>query len=166
MNLPACCQPLHGSALGNWYFPNATRVPSNMDHINKHLTWDIYRTRGQMVVYMHRRRGGEKGIYRCEIHDSMNVNQNIYIGVYTVGSGEWHCTLYTAVFMLPMSETNVMKVKVISSTQLPYVCFSFSLPACENLHTKIWHNSYGSNYHWSTKTWCLIHSLWTRPNFC
>ena len=37
---------------------------------------------------MHRRRGGEKGIYYCEIHDSMNVMQTIYIGVYTAGTGE------------------------------------------------------------------------------
>ena len=87
-NLVACCRSPHGPISGNWYFPNTTRVPSYMDHINKHLTWNIYRTRGQMVVYMHRRRGGEKGIYRCEIHDSMDVNQNIYIGVYTAGTGE------------------------------------------------------------------------------
>ena len=33
--------------------------------------------------------------------------------------------------MLPKSETNVMKVKVILSAQLPYVCFSFSLLSLE-----------------------------------
>ena len=86
-NLSACCRS-HGSASGNWYFPNTTRVPSDMDHINRSLTWDIYRTREHMVVYMHRRRGGEKGIYYCEIHDSMNVMQTIYIGVYTAGTGQ------------------------------------------------------------------------------
>ena len=81
-NLSACCRPpyTNRSGLGNWYFPNTTRV--------KIHNWDIYRTRGQMVVYMHRRRGGENGIYRCEIHDSMNVRQNIYIGVYSAGTGE------------------------------------------------------------------------------
>ena len=80
-NLVACCRhPYTNKGIGNWYFPNETRV-----YIRN---WDIYRTRGQMVVYMHRRRGGEKGIYRCEIHDSMNVMQTIYIGVYTAGTGE------------------------------------------------------------------------------
>ena len=44
----------------------------------------FHRTRGQMVVRMHRRRGGEGGIYRCEIPDSTSTNQTIYIGVYTV----------------------------------------------------------------------------------
>ena len=84
-NLIACCRlpytHTNKSVLGNWYFPNNSRVPSDMDG-------DIYRTRGQMLVYMHHRRGGENGMYRCEIPDSENVNQNIYIGVYTAGSGE------------------------------------------------------------------------------
>ena len=80
-NLIACCKPPYANrGIGNWFFPNTTRL--------QNLTWDIYRTRGGMVVYMHRRRGGEKGIYQCEIHDSMNVTQTIYIGVYTAGSGE------------------------------------------------------------------------------
>ena len=43
-----------------------------------------------MVVKLNRRRGGEEGIYRCEIPDSMNVTQTIYIGVYTGGTGELH----------------------------------------------------------------------------
>ena len=43
-----------------------------------------------MVVRLNRRRGGEDGIYRCEITDSMNVDQTIYIGVYTGSTGEWY----------------------------------------------------------------------------
>ena len=35
---------------------------------------------------MHRRRGGEDGIYRCEIPDSVNVVQTIYIGLYTTNT--------------------------------------------------------------------------------
>ena len=80
-NLTACCQPLrtgeNGTPLGNWFFPNGTSVPSN---------GDIYRTRGQMVVRLHRRRGGVAGIYHCEIPDSMHINQTIYIGVYTANT--------------------------------------------------------------------------------
>ena len=51
-NYSACCG--HSGmmpALGNWYFPNGSRVPS------AYRQWDIYRTRGQMVVRMYRRRG-------------------------------------------------------------------------------------------------------------
>ena len=82
-NITACCPPPNtgnGSSRGNWFLPNATRVPSQGSQ------WDFYRTRGQMVVKLNRRRGGEEGIYRCEIPDSMNVTQSIYIGVYTANT--------------------------------------------------------------------------------
>ena len=85
-NLTACCRPPftgeNGSAMGDWFFPNETRLPSAS------AQWDFHRTRGQMVVLLHRTRGGVNGIYSCVIPDSMNVTQTIYIGVYTAGSGE------------------------------------------------------------------------------
>ena len=82
-NLTACCKPPYtGTAIGNWFVPNGTRVQSQK------YQWDFYRTRGQMVVQLHRRRGGVEGIYHCEILDSMNVTQNIYIGVYSANSGK------------------------------------------------------------------------------
>ena len=40
------------------------------------------------MVRLQRRRGGVNGIYRCEIPDAMNVNQSLYIGVYTNSTGE------------------------------------------------------------------------------
>ena len=72
-----------GNVRGNWYFPNGSRVLSSATNL------DMYRTRGHMVVLLHRRRGGVDGIYRCEIPDAMNVTQTIYIGVYTASTGEW-----------------------------------------------------------------------------
>ena len=41
-----------------------------------------------MKVLLQRRRGGEEGIYHCEIPDAMNVTQTIYIGVYSASTGE------------------------------------------------------------------------------
>ena len=64
----------------NWFFPNGTRVPSNDNKL------DFYRTRGEMEVHLNRGRGGEEGIFRCEILDSMNVTLTIYIGVYTANT--------------------------------------------------------------------------------
>ena len=85
-NLTACCRPPYtgesGSTIGNWFFPNGTRVPSSGD------MWDFYRGRGKMVVQLHRRGGGVDGIYCCEIPDAMNVLRTIYIGVYTASSGK------------------------------------------------------------------------------
>ena len=77
----ACCQPPYTvstgrSAIGNWFFPNGSRVPSPGNQ------WDFHRTRGQSVVRLQRRRGGEEGIYHCTIPDAMNVTQTVYIGVY------------------------------------------------------------------------------------
>ena len=80
-NLSACCRS--PNARGNWFFPNETRVPSSGNWNNA-----FHRTRGEMVVPLHRRRGGVDGIYRCEIPDSMEVTQTIYIGVYTASIGE------------------------------------------------------------------------------
>ena len=77
-NLMNCCEAPNAS--GNWFFPNETRLPSNGKQ------WDFHRTRGQMMVVLQRRRGGVNGIYRCEIPDSNNVIQTIYIGVYTTNT--------------------------------------------------------------------------------
>ena len=78
-----CMTDLNGWYIrGNWFFPNGTRVPSNG------AQWDIYRTTGWMVKVLHRRRGGVDGIYHCEIPDTAGVDQTIYIGVYTVSTGE------------------------------------------------------------------------------
>ena len=87
-NFNACCQASYtetGSALGNWYFPNRTRISVNVTSEEQR---DIYDTRNQSVVRLNRRSGGVEGIYRCEIPVSMNVTQTIYIGVYTSRSGE------------------------------------------------------------------------------
>ena len=77
-------------ALGNWFFPNGTRVPSKVANETSREEWDFHRDRGQMVVRMHRRRGGVEGIYHCEIPDAMNVTRTIYIGVYSISTGEWY----------------------------------------------------------------------------
>ena len=73
---------VNGSVRGDWYFPDGTRVLSTPNNS------EIYGTRVQIGVRMNLRRGGEEGIYHCEIPDAMNLNQTIYIGVYTTSSGE------------------------------------------------------------------------------
>ena len=81
-NLTTCCRN-SGSSRGDWYFPDGRRVPSDAN-----LNTTFYRTRGEMVVRLNHRGGAEDGIYRCVIPDSVNVTQTIYIGVYTVRTGE------------------------------------------------------------------------------
>ena len=67
---------------GNWYYPNHTRVPSVGSE------WDFFRTRGESVVNLHRRRGGDIGIYRCQLPYVTNDTAYLYIGVYTATTGE------------------------------------------------------------------------------
>ena len=82
-NLTACCRKRDSSTpLGNWFFPNGTKVGDENNGL------DIYRFRGYMVVRLDRRRGGVEGIYRCDIPDSLNVTQTLYIGMYTACTGE------------------------------------------------------------------------------
>ena len=81
----ACCRSdytIGGVVYGNWFFPNGTKVPSSG------YRRDLHRTRGRMVLLLHRRRGGVEGIYSCVIPDATNVTQTIYIGVYSAVAGE------------------------------------------------------------------------------
>ena len=80
-NLTACCK--HPD-IGNWFFPDRSRVPSDGS-----LNTTFTRTRDKMVLRLKHKGGGVEGIYRCEIPDSMNVTQTIYIGVYT-STGEYY----------------------------------------------------------------------------
>ena len=90
-NFTTCCRRpytgINGSNMGNWFFPNGTRVPSLGSQ------WDFYRIRKQMVVDLNRKRGGVDGIYRCEIPDSASINQAIYIGVYGTSTGEIYSSM-------------------------------------------------------------------------
>ena len=75
----ACCgrdQSPGRGILGNWFYPNRSKVVNNGD------MWEFYRNRDQSVVRLNRRRGGEGGIYRCVIPDMAGVNQTLYIEVY------------------------------------------------------------------------------------
>ena len=91
-NQIACCRPPNTGenvfSVKNWFFPNDTKVPSRNVNGTPDLQWNFYRERGQMVVSLYRRRCGVDGIYYCQIPDSLNVTQTIYIGVYTASTGE------------------------------------------------------------------------------
>ena len=88
----SCCRSHRGQVLGNWFFPNGSRVPGTG------LQWDFQRTRGHMVVLLHRKRGGVTGVYRCVVPDKEGIVQTTYIGVYTASGGEWyiHASSYVA----------------------------------------------------------------------
>ena len=83
-DLPACCRRDYTGGrghLGDWFFPNETMVPNMGDQ------WDFFRTRGQMVVLMHRRRSGVTGIYHCGVPNENEDPHRLYVGVYTADTG-------------------------------------------------------------------------------
>ena len=96
-NLSAC--DFTGISLGNWFFPNRTRVLNMNVNNTSGEQWDFYRTRDENVISLNRRRGGVAGIYRCEIPYSMNVTQTIYIGVYTANTSTGELFCLTAVML-------------------------------------------------------------------
>ena len=119
-DLTACCGSPH--IMGNWFFPNGTRVPSSG------VSWDIYRTRGHMVVFLHRRRGRAEGIYSCVIPDATNVTKIIYIGVYTTETGEWYIYIYiytpvlSTIVTLQLVQESEIQANVILCQKKMLIC--------------------------------------------
>ena len=122
-NQTACCQPPYNGnmgSVGNWFFPNGTRVPSSG------YQWNFHRTRGQMAVLLHRRKGGVEGTYRCEIPDTFGFTQTIYIGVYSASTGEWYMyTSKSALGLVCKSESSRVKCSWVSGFFKNFLFFIF-----------------------------------------
>ena len=73
-----CCN----NGQGNWYDETGGEVHQGPDGES-----NLYVTRGDGVVYLNRRRGGQSGMWRCGIPDSNGVQQSIYIYLGTGTTG-------------------------------------------------------------------------------
>ena len=92
-DLDSCCGSNQGVHHGDWYFPDGSELG------NSSLGGDIYRSRGDMRVNLHRRNNamGPSGIYRCDIatdavHDDndLSVRETVYVGLYASGGNTLH----------------------------------------------------------------------------
>ena len=72
-----CCN----NGQGNWYDVTGGEVQQGPGDSN------LYVTRGDGVVYLNRRRGGQSGMWRCDIPGSNGVKQSIYIYLGTSATG-------------------------------------------------------------------------------
>ena len=84
--LPDCCSSAYQET--QWYLPNGTQL-SNAS------TQSYYRTRSRSpgAVRLNRNPGATTtGVFRCDIPDDSGDLQSIYVGIYTVTTGE-SCTL-------------------------------------------------------------------------
>ena len=76
-----CCNS-SGSGMGNWYDPRGMEVSEQADEDS-----DSYVTRGYGVVYLNRRKGGQSGMWRCDIPDNSGHTRSIYIYTGTITNG-------------------------------------------------------------------------------
>ena len=72
-----CCN----NGQGNWYDVTG-EVQQGPDGDSS-----LYVTRGDGVVYLNSRRGGQSGMWRCDIPDSNGIQQSIYIYLGTKKTG-------------------------------------------------------------------------------
>ena len=76
-----CC---NGSKrAGNWYFPDMTLIESFTDNEKVAMRRNFfYRNRGDRVVrLLIRRIPTERGLFYCQVPDTNNVNQTIYVNI-------------------------------------------------------------------------------------
>ena len=83
-----CCSntfTTSGKAIGEWYYPNNTKVPVSSSNSL------VYRNRWNGTVRLNKRRGiwlQMQGIFTCEIPDSKETIRNLTIGIFSRGKGE------------------------------------------------------------------------------
>ena len=80
-NKTNCCTNEMGQTrAGEWYFPNGTSVG-----VEGASQDEFYRNRGTQVVRLNHRQGTptERGRFRCEVPDSNNVMQTVYVNIGT-----------------------------------------------------------------------------------
>ena len=77
-NTSSCCREINGSAaIGDWYYPNNSRVSSRGNG-------SIFRTRGPKTILLQRVDATEVfGLFRCELPDSI-----AYFGIYPQHAGK------------------------------------------------------------------------------
>ena len=81
-----CCN----NGQGNWYDVTGGEVQQGPDG-DSHL----YVTRGDGVVYLNRKnKGGQSGMWRCDIPDSNGIQQSIYIYLGTSATGNWRTCVH------------------------------------------------------------------------
>ena len=94
-DLSTCCSCGQGIHRGDWYFPDATRLPFAIGYT------PIGEGRAAQVAVIQRTTAaGPTGIYRCDIptnavHDETDnsVRDTVYIGLYTSTGGILHSIL-------------------------------------------------------------------------
>lgn len=89
-----CCHSDYtaGGALGKWSYPDGSKVKFAVSYELSDMTRPLFRDRRHQAVIVHRKKGGEDGVYYCEIPDEQGVTHRVYVGMYsaTGRAGTYH----------------------------------------------------------------------------
>ena len=98
-NRNGCCRGSDGGANGEWFFPNGSVVERG----GLSSSLDFSRNRLLSAILLNRRNSamGPTGLYRCEVLDARNVNQSIYVGLYSPNEGEvWNICIIMLILII------------------------------------------------------------------
>ena len=107
--------------MGNWYDVEGMEV-----HQGKDGDSDFYVTRGDRVVYLNRRRGGQSGMWRCDIPDRSGRMQSIYI--YT-GTTAFGLSIIIIQFFVCIHKgyLSILKIRDYTVQRFPLLVFTLHL---------------------------------------
>ncbi len=80
-NSSSCCRGIDGGASGEWFLPGESSPISGNGESSSMANFS--RSRRPSAVLLNRRNNaiGPEGTYRCDVIDSKNVVQSLYIGI-------------------------------------------------------------------------------------
>ncbi len=86
-NSTSCCRLRNGVASGEWFLPGGTSPIASGGE--SHSIANFSRSRRSSAVLLNRKNNAirPEGLYRCDVIDARNINQSLYIGIYTVDRG-------------------------------------------------------------------------------
>ena len=80
-NILWCQSANNGTTIGDWFFPDGTKVST----IDSNLPLHVYHDEGQVGLLRDGGLAGIQGLYKCDIPDENDVNQTLWVAVYRDG---------------------------------------------------------------------------------
>ncbi len=87
-NGSSCCRNMNGIGSGEWFLPRGSSPIASGGESSS--TANFSRSRRSSAVLLNRRNNAiePEGLYHCDVIDARNINQSLFIGIYTVDRGE------------------------------------------------------------------------------
>ena len=83
-----CCRKRDGGASGEWYLPGESDPIPGASSATDRDTFRKQRWTSVVALIHNNNPTTPLGLYRCEVMDSNNITQSVYVGVYGANGGE------------------------------------------------------------------------------